>query len=191
MKPAIFLDRDGTLIVEVGYLDRLERLRVFPWSIDAVRALNRAGFLAVLVTNQAGVAHGFYDEDFVAATHEHLVEVFAAGGAAIDGCYYCPHHPEAAVERYRTACDCRKPGAGLIRRAQAELGIDLAGSFVVGDRWRDIQAAHAAGVRGVLVRTGHGSSEERRPPAGLRPAFVADTLIDAAAWILEHRHARA
>jgi D-glycero-D-manno-heptose 1,7-bisphosphate phosphatase len=191
MKPAVFLDRDGTLIVEVGYLDRFEQLDVFPWSVDAVRVLNQAGFLVVLVTNQAGVAQGYYDEAFVVDTHRRLVDRLAAGGAAIDACYYCPHHPEATVERYRIRCECRKPGPGLIRAAQAELGIDLARSFVVGDRWRDIGAAQAAGVPGVLVRTGHGVAEERRPPDHVRPAHVADTLIDAAAWILQQQHARA
>jgi len=191
MTPAVFLDRDGTVIAETGYLDTLDGLELFPWTVDAIRVLNQAGLLVVLVTNQAGVARGFFDEAFVAETHRHLLERLAAGGARLDGCYYCPHHPEAVVEAYRRTCDCRKPGPGMIRQAARELGIDLPRSYVVGDRWHDVAAAQAAGARGLLVRTGHGRFEESRPVPDVRPAHIADTLIEAAAWILQDQHARA
>ncbi len=186
MTPAVFLDRDGTLIDEVGYLDRLERLVLFPYSIDAVRLLNRAGFRVVVVTNQAGVAHGMFEETFVAETHRYLDEKLAAAGARVDGYYYCPHHPNAGIEAYRIKCDCRKPGTGMIRSAARDLALDIPRSFVVGDRWLDIEMARASGAAGILVRTGYGKAEESRPRDGVKPHAIVDNLIEAAGWILRH-----
>lgn len=187
MRPAVFLDRDGTLLEEAGYLDRLERLVFFPYAIDAVRQLNRGGFAAVIMTNQSGVGRGMYGEAFVKQAHDVIGQAMAAGGARIDGFYYCPHHPAAEVERYRRACDCRKPGTGMIRQAVADLDLDLARSFSVGDKWSDVEAGAAAGARGILVRTGYGRSSELAPRPGLEPATIADNVIAAAAWILRHQ----
>jgi len=183
---AVFLDRDGTLIEEVGYLDRLDRLVFYPYTVDAVRVLNRAGLAVVVVTNQAGIARGIVQEAFVDEAHRHIAERLAAGGARIDAFYYCPHYTSGTVEPYVRACDCRKPQAGLLRRAQEDLDLDLAGSFMVGDRWHDVGAGRAAGTRTVLLRSGLGRHEEPAPPPGLAPDAVADTLVDAAAWILQH-----
>ncbi len=182
---AVFLDRDGTLMEDVGYLNRLEQVRLFPWTIDAVRLLNRAGFRAIVVTNQSGVAQGYFSEAFVAQTHGELAARFAAGGARIDRFYYCPHHPRGEVEAYRAECACRKPKPGMIRFAEQELGINPARSFVVGDRWIDVAMGREAGARTVLVRTGYGSAEEMHQPAGLTVDFVADTLMDATTWMLQ------
>jgi D-glycero-D-manno-heptose 1,7-bisphosphate phosphatase len=182
--PAVFLDRDGTLIDEVGYLDRLERLALFPYSIDAVRLLNRAGFRVVVVTNQAGVAHGLLDERFVTDTHRYLDEKLSAAGARVDGYYYCPHHPNAAVEAYRIKCECRKPGTGMIRNAARDFGLDIARSFVVGDRWLDIEMAQASGASGILVRTGYGKTEESRPRDGVKADAIVGNLMEATTWIL-------
>ncbi len=184
---AVFLDRDGTLIEEVGYLDRLDRLRLFPWSLDAVRLLNRAGFAVVVVSNQAGVARGFFGEEFVEEVRRHVDARAAAAGARIDGWYHCPHHPDAPVARYRRNCDCRKPRPGMIQQAARDLGIAPARSCVIGDRWLDVQLAHNVGATGVLVRTGYGATEERQPPEGAKAEFVADNLIDAVSWILRTR----
>lgn len=184
MRSAVFLDRDGTLIEEVGYLNRLERVAFFPWTVDAVRVLNAAGLLVVVVTNQAGVAQGYYDEAFVRETHRFIDQRIRAGGARIDGYYYCPHHPQARVEAYRAVCECRKPAPGLIRRAALDLDIDVAASFVVGDRWGDVDLAAAAGARSILVRTGYGA-EKGRPAGAVRAHHVADDLAGAAAWILQ------
>jgi D-glycero-D-manno-heptose 1,7-bisphosphate phosphatase len=183
-KRAVFLDRDGTLVEEAGYLDRLERLVFYPWSVDAVRVLNRAGLAVVIVTNQAGVARGIFPETFVADAHRYLRERLEAGGARVDGFYYCPHHPDATVDAYRRACDCRKPQPGMLRRAAADLGIDLARSFVVGDRWHDLAAGRAVGARGVLVRTGYGRTEEAAPAGDATAETIVDNLMAAAAWIL-------
>jgi D-glycero-D-manno-heptose 1,7-bisphosphate phosphatase len=182
---AVFLDRDGTLIEEVGYLDRFERLSLFPWSVDAVRLLNQAGYKVVVITNQAGVARGMFAESFVTETHNYLAARMTAGRARIDRFYYCPHHPDGSIEAYRQSCDCRKPLPGMIRAAARDLDIDLAASFTIGDRWPDLQAGRAAGTRTVLVRTGYGRSEEGRPPEGVSADAVADNLIAAVSWILE------
>jgi D-glycero-D-manno-heptose 1,7-bisphosphate phosphatase len=184
MNPAVFLDRDGTLIEDAGYLDRVERLRLFPWSIDAVRLLNQAGFRVLMVTNQAGVAQGMFDESVVHGLHAHIGEIFAAGGARIHGWYYCPHHPHASAAAYRIACECRKPGPGMVRQAERDHALDLARSFVIGDRWLDVELGTRLGMRGVLVRTGYGATEERRQPQGVAAAAVATNLIEAVAWIL-------
>ena len=185
--PAVFLDRDGTLIEEVGYLDRIERLQLFPWSLDAVGLLNRAGFRVIVVTNQAGVARGYFGEAFVRKTHAHLDALVRSAGGAVAGYYYCPHHPQGDVPEYRRACDCRKPEPGMLRQAAREHDIDLSCSFAVGDRWSDIEAGQRAGVRTVLVLSGYGSVEPARPGANIRADFQADTLIDATTWILRQR----
>jgi D-glycero-D-manno-heptose 1,7-bisphosphate phosphatase len=181
---AVFLDRDGTIIEEVGYLDRPERVELFPWTIDAVRVLNRAGLAVVLVSNQSGVARGFFTEDVVDAVHRRMADLLAEGGARIDAYYYCPHHPDGKVPQYAQSCDCRKPGRGLVDRAARELGIDPARSFVVGDRWLDVALGRAVGAQSVLVRTGYGASEEDKRPADLAADAVVDNLIAATSWIL-------
>ena len=184
MKPGVFLDRDGTLLEEAGYLDRLERLVFFPFAIDAVRLLNRGGFAVIVMTNQSGVGRGMYGEDFVIRAHEVMAQRMAEGGARIDGFYYCPHHPTAEIERYRMDCDCRKPGPGMLRQAAADLSLDLSRSYAVGDKWTDVEAGRAAGAQGILVRTGYGRSSEMAPRAGIEPAAVVDDLAAAAAWML-------
>ena len=184
MKPAVFLDRDGTLIEDVGYLDRLDRIALFPWTVDAIRALNRGGFIVVVITNQSGVARGFFTEAFVEETHRQLGARLAAGGARIDAYYYCPHHPDGTVAAYRRQCECRKPASGLVDRAVRELDLDLARSLVVGDKWLDVGLARAAGARGILVRTGTGAAEEARPRPGVSADVIVDNLAGAASWIL-------
>ena len=183
--PAVFLDRDGTLIEEVGYLDRIERVVLYPWSIDAIRVLNRAGLRVIVITNQSGVARGYFTEAVVDQLHEHISALIAGGGARIDAYYYCPHHPDGSVEQYKLRCECRKPGRGLVDRAARELGIDPGASFVVGDRWLDVRLARSVGARGVLVRTGYGASEERQPPDDLVADAIVDNLIAASSWVLQ------
>ena len=183
-RSAVFLDRDGTLVEEAGYLDRLERLVFFPYSVDAVRALNVGGFAVVVITNQSGVARGIVREAFVHEAHAHIARRLEAGGAHVDGFYYCPHHPDASIEAFRKTCECRKPGIGMLTKAATDLDLDLSTSFAVGDRWHDVEAGHSAGARTVLVRTGYGGSEEAAGHAGLTPEAIVDNVIEAAAWIL-------
>jgi D-glycero-D-manno-heptose 1,7-bisphosphate phosphatase len=181
---AVFLDRDGTIIEEVGYLDRAERVEFYPWTIDAIRAFNRAGLVVVMISNQSGIARGFFTEAVVDDVHAHMAAMLAEGGARIDAYYYCPHHPDGKVTAYARPCDCRKPGRGLVDRAVRELGVDPARSFVVGDRWVDVALARAIGAGGVLVRTGYGTSVEQQRPDNLTADAVVDNLIAAASWIL-------
>lgn len=180
----MFIDRDGTLVVEANYLNHLDRLVFFPYSVDAVRQLNRGGFAVVVITNQAGIARGIVTEEFVGIAHRHISSRLEAGGARVDAYYYCPHHPDAVIETLRVACDCRKPQPGLLRRAAADLDLDLGRSFMVGDRWQDVQAGHAAGTRTVMVRTGYGKDDEKTPRPGLEADVIVDNLAAAAAWIL-------
>ena len=183
---AVFLDRDGTIIEEVGYLDRPERVEFFPWTIDAIRVLNRAGLAVVLVSNQSGIARGFFTDAVVEHVHQRMGDMLAAGGARIDAYYYCPHHPDGSVAALARVCDCRKPARGLVDRAVAEFGVDPAQSFVVGDRWLDIGLARTVGARGVLVRTGYGEREEGKPPNGLSADAIVDNLVAASSWILNN-----
>jgi D-glycero-D-manno-heptose 1,7-bisphosphate phosphatase len=186
-EPAVFLDRDGTLIEEVGYLDRLERMAIFPWTLEAMRLLHRAGFRVIVTTNQAGVARGYFGEDFVARAHAHLDSLVRSAGGEVAGYYYCPHHPEADVREYRRACECRKPAPGMLLQAAREHDIDLSRSFAVGDRWSDVEAGTRAGVRTVLVLSGYGSASVSSAPAGIAATYQAETLIDATSWILRQR----
>lgn len=182
---AIFLDRDGTMIEDVGYLDRLERLKLFPYTIDAVRLLNAAGFRVIVVTSQNGVANGILSEEFLGQAHAHLSGLFEAAGANVDGYYYCPHSPYASVERYRTDCECRKPKPGMILAAARDHALDLSRSIVIGDRWRDIEMGLAAGTQAMLVETGYGRTEAARRPANIPPVPVAGTLIEAVSLVLK------
>jgi D-glycero-D-manno-heptose 1,7-bisphosphate phosphatase len=183
---AVFLDRDGTIIEEVGYLDRPDRVEFFPFTTDAVRVLNRAGLAVVMVSNQSGIARGFFTEAVADAVHQRMAAILAAGGARIDAYYYCPHHPDGTVEGFAKVCDCRKPARGLVDRAAAEFGIDPKRSFVVGDRWLDVELARTVGAKGILVRTGYGDMQARRPPHGVNADAVVDNLIAASSWILQN-----
>lgn len=183
MTPAVFLDRDGTLIEERGYLDRLDLIALLPGSAEAIRLLKQGGFAVVLVTNQAGVARGRFDEAFVQEAHRFLQARLGELGAPLDGYYYCPHHPAGVVASYRQACRCRKPAPGMVEQAVQDLDLDVARSFVVGDKWLDVELAAQAGARGLLVRTGYGAVAERTPPPGIPVDAVVDTVLDAARHI--------
>ena len=185
MRPAVFLDRDGTVIEERGYLGHLDLIELFPGSAQAIRLLKDAGYAVVIVTNQAGVARGLFDEAFVQSAHARLDAMLREQGALVDGYYYCPHHPDGSVDRYALRCECRKPAPGMVRQAAADLDLDVARSFVVGDKWLDVGLATNAGARGVLVRTGYGGGGDLVPPAGCEPVVIVDTLLDAARWIVD------
>jgi D-glycero-D-manno-heptose 1,7-bisphosphate phosphatase len=184
VRPAIFLDRDGTLNVDVGYLHALEDLELFPWTVDALRMLKRAGYLLVVISNQAGIAHGLIEDGFVERAHEEIQARLQRAGIAIDGFYYCPHHPAATREALRKDCACRKPRPGMIHQAARELDIDLSQSWTIGDKWLDIQVGHAAGTRSILVRTGWGRHAEERQPEGQRVEAICDNLMHAVTTIL-------
>ncbi len=186
MRPAIFFDRDGTLNEEVGYAGRAEDFHIFPAAAPAVRRVNQAGWAAVVITNQAGVARGLFPESAVAALHALLGERLAAAGARLDAFYYCPHHPEGAVAAYARVCDCRKPQPGMLRQAAHDLDLDLAASWVIGDRRMDVAVARAVGARAAMVKTGYGARELADGDAlSARPDLVADDVLAAVGYILQ------
>lgn len=155
----VFLDRDGTMNVEVNYLHRPEELELIEGTAEAVRLLNEAGYKVIVVTNQAGVARGYYKEADVDALHEYLNVVLSRDGAHVDAFYYCPHHPEHGIGEYKKNCACRKPGTGMLEQAERDLpdGIDKAGSYMIGDKILDTEAGRRFGVTGILVGTGYGA----------------------------------
>lgn len=181
---AVFLDRDGTINEEAGYLDRLDKLKILPGAPTAIRLLNEAGLKTIVITNQAGVAKGFFEESFVNEVHRRISDSMAAAGAFIDRFYYCPHHPDEGKPPYRQSCSCRKPAAGMLFSAAGDLDLDLEASFFIGDTVRDMEAAAAAGVKGILVKTGYGLNSL---DGGGNPVFIAEDILDAVRWLLKER----
>lgn len=175
MRRAVFLDRDGTLLDELGFLSRPEDLRLLPGAAEGVRLINQAGWSAVLVTNQSGIARGLFGEPELAAVHARLAEELAAHGAHLDALFHCPHHPEQGLGALRRTCACRKPAPGLLLEAAERLGLALGASWIVGDSQRDLEAGRRAGLAGgVLVLTGKGRAELAQFPAREAPLTAAD-----------------
>jgi D-glycero-D-manno-heptose 1,7-bisphosphate phosphatase len=184
--PAVFLDRDGTITEERGYINHLERVQLYPWAAEAIRRLNRAGRRVIVVTNQSGVARGVFTEDLLHQVHQKIGFELAAHKARVDAVYYCPHHPEGPVEAYRAKCQCRKPATGMMQEAAKRFQIDLASSFVVGDTYRDMQMGFNAGARTILVMTGYGRGEyeHHRYRWDRLPERIAENLLEAVEIIL-------
>jgi D-glycero-D-manno-heptose 1,7-bisphosphate phosphatase len=184
---AVFLDRDGTLNEQMGYINHLSRLVVLPGVGRAIKRLNQAGFKVFVISNQSGVARGYFPESLVDEVNEALAQRLAEDGAVIDRFYTCCHLPGAKVKAYDRVCDCRKPQPGLLYQAARDFELDLAESFAVGDRINDVDCALRAGARGILVRTGYGRGEEQYllPGAAVRPDFIAEDLSEAVNWILD------
>ena len=186
-RPAVFLDRDGTIITERGYLERLEHLDIFPWTGDALRLLKRAGFATVVVTNQSAIARGLIDEPFLNRVHQTIDARLASSGGGIDRYYFCPHLPtaKATSEPYRIVCNCRKPAAGMIEQACREMNLDPSRSVMVGDRWTDVACGRTAGTRTVLLRSAAGLGEAHlEPTEGVRADAILNNLMEAVGWIL-------
>lgn len=186
-KPAVFLDRDGTVTREVGYVNHVDRLELLPHSAAAIRRLNEAGVPVVLATNQAGAARGYFPFELIAKVHRRLDELLAAEGAHLDGIYFCPHVAEGKVAPYNVECDCRKPKTKMLEDAARDLDLDLANSFTVGDKITDVVLAHRVGGKGVFVLTGYGQGDLEYQSAQwpTRPDHIADHLGDAVEWILK------
>ena len=190
-RAAVFVDRDGCLTEEVGYVNHVSRIRLLPRTADAIRRLNGAGVPAVMVTNQAGIARGYFTEALLHAVNAEMVRQLAAAGARLDGLYVCPHHPSEGEPPYRMICDCRKPRPGLLQRAARDLRLDLAGSVMVGDKISDVAVGQSVGAAGVLVLTGYGRGEweHQRAQWTSKPDHVAEDLLDAVDWALARRRA--
>ena len=170
MNKAVFLDRDGTINIEKEYLYKPEDFELLDGATQAISSMNKLGYKVVIITNQSGIARGYYTEEDVRKLHCYMKKTLAMKNAKIDAVYYCPHHPQASVDRYRIDCDCRKPQTGLFKRAISELNIDAEQSWAAGDRMRDITPAMELGIKSVLILTGYGKSEDLR----LAPAYVRD-----------------
>lgn len=182
---AVFLDRDGTINRDVGYPRSWSSIEIYDYSYEAVRTLNMAGFLVVVVTNQSGVGRGLITERQVRRIHEKMREEFRAQDVRIDGFYYCPHHSHSLDLRYRMDCDCRKPHPEMGRRAAADLNIDTSRSYMIGDKAEDILFGQNIGAQPILVLTGYGrDSRARLKEKKARAAYVAEDLLRAVEWIL-------
>src|SRR5687767_14144054 len=191
-RQAVFIDRDGTISEEVGYVNHPSRFRLFPYAAEAIRLLNEHGWLAIVVTNQAGVARGYFSEDVIVSVHDQLKRDLQAGSARLDAIYYCAHHPSVGEPPYRLDCDCRKPRTGLIDRAAVDFDIDLQRSWMVGDRYGDVELARNAGLHSAFVLSGYGRGEWefQRSAWKLEPEVVAENLLDVVRIIIERDAAR-
>ena len=187
MNRAVFIDRDGTLSEEVGYINHPERFRLFPYAGEAIRHLNENGWLAIVTTNQAGVARGYFSEEMIETVHKGMKDRLAIDGARLDAIYYCAHHPSVGEPPYRFDCDCRKPKPGLITRAATDFDVDLKNSWMVGDRYSDIQMARNAGVKSAFVLSGYGRGEweHQRQSWTEQPDMVAENLLQVVLNIVE------
>lgn len=175
-RPAVFLDRDGTINEDTGYIDSPESLIIIDGAASAVKRLNAKGFKVIVITNQSGVGRGYFTEDAADAVNKRLEEILKKDGAHLDGIYYCPHHPD-------DNCECRKPKTGLIERAKRDFPIDLKKSYVIGDKVSDIEIARGIGGKGILVLTGMGKDEQKRLIH--KPHYIAHDLKDAVEWIIK------
>lgn len=178
-KIAVFLDRDGTINLDTNYLSSPHELHLISGSAQAIARLNRAGLTVVVVTNQSGLARGYYSRDDLQAVHDELDRLLASHGARIDAYYHCPHHPDGVVEHLAVTCDCRKPGPGMLRQAARDLGLKLEGSFMVGDRPGDVECALNEGLFAVRVQSGPDQSEGEQAPH-----HKTRDLAGAVDWIL-------
>lgn len=189
---AVFLDRDGTINEEVGYLDSLDKLKIIPAAYEAIKLLNTSEIKAVVISNQAGVARGFFTEEFVVVLNNAIQSDLNIKGAIIDKFYYCPHHPTEGKGIYLRDCNCRKPAPGMLLQAAQELNLDLARSYFVGDRFIDMETAKKVGAKGILVKTGYGEDllhndgPDTATPEN-KPDFIATDILEAVLWILKDR----
>jgi len=180
----IFLDRDGTINEELEYISDPNDVILIPGSTEAIREANTLGLKVVVISNQSGIARGLIKEEELARVNDKLVELLKATGARLDAIYYCPHHPDYGKAPYRTLCECRKPGSGMLKQAEAEFDIDLKSSFVIGDRIVDIQTAYPVGAKSILVLTGYGQKEyEEIKSQNINLDYVAKDLLDAMQFV--------
>jgi len=184
---AVFLDRDGTINEQMGYINHISRFVLLAGAAEAIAKLNRLDIPVVVVSNQSGLGRGYFPEELLEQVHAKMHRLLAEKGAHIDGLYWCPHHPDAKVARFQKKnCGCRKPDIGLLKQAATELNLDLEQSFMVGDRWSDLKCGNKAGTQSILVLTGYGRGdlEYIGPGQQVQPDFVADDLPAAVDWIV-------
>jgi D-glycero-D-manno-heptose 1,7-bisphosphate phosphatase len=187
-KPAVFIDRDGTVNEQMGYVNHLSRFMILPGVAEAFRILNQEGFLAIIVSNQSGVARGYFPIELLYNTHSLLKESLLRDGAAVDGLFFCPHYPKGSVPEYSFDCDCRKPKTGLIKQACEHFDIDMSRSYMIGDHYTDMELADYSNIKGILVKTGYGAGviEYNLPFMLTRPTYIAEDLLDAVKWVVKN-----
>jgi len=190
---AIFLDRDGTINEEMGYINHADRFKVFDFVPESIRIFKSLGFKVIIVTNQSGVARGYFSESLLKEIHHNFLETMERQGAAPDDIYYCPHHPSEGNPPYRQECDCRKPKPGMVLSAAEKWHLDLSNSFLVGDRYKDILFAKKLGIGAALVMTGYGQGEftYQRKEWAYIPDFIGENLLDIAKQIEQFLSKRA
>jgi D-glycero-D-manno-heptose 1,7-bisphosphate phosphatase len=188
MVKAVFLDRDGTVNEEMGYINHPSRLKIFDFAITAVKQLKDAGFKIIILTNQSGVARGYFDENVLLDIHAILLKHFSESNASIDKIYYCPHHKEGIIPKYKKDCDCRKPKPGMLIKAKEDFNISLENSYLVGDRYKDIEFAQQNRIKSIMVLTGYGLGEYsyQKNQWKTEPDFVCDNLLKAAGIICQN-----
>lgn len=185
-KRAVFLDRDGTLNEDIGYPSSSSQILIYPFSFEAVKRINRAGFLAIVITNQSGIGRGLLTEGDLESIHKNMKASFAANGASLDAFYFCPHYLDSSDPKYRDDCSCRKPFPGMALQAASALDIDLQKSYMIGDKVEDILFGVNIQSQSVLVLTGYGrDSLLALQEQGINPAYVAPDLLEAVNWILD------
>jgi D-glycero-D-manno-heptose 1,7-bisphosphate phosphatase len=185
MKKAVFLDRDGTINEEMGYINHASRFRVFEFVPEAIKILNQCNFLVFIVTNQSGVARGYFSEDLLKTLHKKLILKIEKEHAKIEKIYFCPHHPKEGLQKYRIDCNCRKPKPGMIEMAKKEYNIDLKNSYIIGDRYKDVQFGKSLGLKTIMVLTGYGLGEYTYQKSNWteQPDRICNNLLEAANYI--------
>lgn len=182
MNKAVFLDRDGTINEEMGYINHISRFKMFEFVPEAIKIFNEAGYLVIIVTNQSGLAKGYFDEALLNKIHQYLLEQVKQKSAVIDKIYICPHHPAEGKGKYKLDCMCRKPKTGMIDSAKKEFNIDISKSFVIGDRHKDVQFGQNAGLKTIMLMTGYGKGEYtyQKGQWNSNPDYICENLLDAA-----------
>ncbi|NOG45296.1 MAG: HAD family hydrolase [Calditrichaeota bacterium] len=185
MQKAIFLDRDGTLNEEMGYINHASRFKVFDYTFKAIRILNNSGFLVFVITNQSGLARGYFDEDLLSDIHNRFIEDAKKEDAIIEQVYFCPHHKDGVIKKYKKDCDCRKPKPGMLLKARDEYNLSLENSFMIGDRYKDIQFGQKNNLSTIMVLSGYGLGEftYQRKSWDKHPDFICKNVLEAAMLI--------
>lgn len=184
---AVFIDRDGTLNVEKDYVFKIADFEFIEGAIEAIRLLNDNYFKVVVISNQSGIARGFYTPNDVHILHDHIERELRKQKAHIDAFFYCPHHPEGSIDEFRRVCDCRKPNPGMVLQAQEKLNLDLARSYVIGDNLSDIKLKEKVPMKGILVKTGHGEETIKILKNELtQPDRIEENLLESVRYIIRH-----
>jgi len=191
-KPAVFMDRDGTINEQMGYINHVSRFILLSGTAEAIKLLNRSEYLAIVISNQSGVARGYFPVELVEEVHARMRALLEKEDSFVDGIFFCPHYKTGVVPEYTIACDCRKPETGLIKKACKAFDIDMANSYVIGDRSTDIELAVRSNLKGILVTTGYGLGDIDYvfPRMSFKPAHIAKDLLHAVRWVIEREEGR-